>query len=376
MWRLILASVFFLLSLLTLFRAPTNLLWKTAVAVTEFPYIPITLSLVLFMLCLRAESYKLPLLLLSGCSVLLYSSTIFRAYARARKLPAELGAVFSTQRTAGQLEQPFSFLQMFKSPVKDRQPEIYTYKQLQDTSLSLDFYAGPDQKNAPCILVVHGGSWQSGDSKQLPKLNSYLASQGYAVAAINYRLAPRYKSPAPVEDLKDAIRYLVQESERLHIDTTNFILLGRSAGAQIALVAAYSFNDPRIRGVISLYGPADMVWAGRNKGNKWVLNTDKVFDDYLGGSIDQVPEKFAEASACVQLKPKAPPSLLIHGEIDAMVAFEHSRRLDKKLFDCGVPHYFLDLPWATHGCDYNFNGPGGQITTYAIERFIHSVTTH
>jgi len=49
-------------------------------------------------------------------------------------------------------------------------------------------------------------------------------------------------------------------------------------------------------------------------------------------------------------------------------------RLEGELRDKKVPYYFLSLPWATHGCDYNINGPSGQVSTYAVERFLNSVT--
>jgi acetyl esterase/lipase len=225
------------------------------------------------------------------------------------------------------------------------------------------------------VLVIHGGSWSGGDNKQLPALNSYLAQQGYHVAAIQYRLAPKYKSPAPVEDTKTALHYLNTHAETLGIDTCNYILLGRSAGAQIALVAAYTFHDFSIKGVISFYGPADMVWGARFKSSKLVLNTEEVFRNYFGDLIDKVPEKYTEASAYAFAEKNSPPTLLIHGPNDPMVSYDHSVRLNKKLEENQVAHYFLNLPWATHGCDYNINGPSGQISTFSIERFITSVTS-
>jgi acetyl esterase/lipase len=107
-----------------------------------------------------------------------------------------------------------------------------------------------------------------------------------------------------------------------------------------------------------------------------VLNTEQVFKDYLGGLIDEVPEKYHEASSTDFVNPTSPPTLLIHGPNDPLVSYDHSVRLSKKLTENQVAHYFLNLPWATHGCDYNINGPSGQISTYAIERFINSVTKH
>lgn len=376
MWRFIPAVILFLISLLVLVKAPTNFFWKVAVAVTEFPYISILLSLVFLISCFFADRYRIILITISSITTFIYLLPIIEVYLRGRNLAADLAIHFPVKKKHDGLQEPFSILKLVSGiGIKKYEPEIFAYKKLSDSKeLKLDFYRSKDRLRAACIIVIHGGSWAGGDSKQLPDLNYYLSEKGYHVAAINYRLAPTYKSPAPVEDTKDAIRYLKQNAEELMIDTSNFILLGRSAGAQIALVAAYTFRDPTIKGVISYYGPADMVWGARIKSNKLVLNTDQVFTDYLGGLIDEVPAKYHEASAYDFAISGVPPTLLIHGPNDALVSYGHSVRLDKKLTEQKVPSYFLNLPWATHGCDYNINGPSGQITTFSVERFIQSVT--
>jgi acetyl esterase/lipase len=373
MLRLILAVFLFLLSLLVLFKAPTNFFWRVAVAVTEFPYIFILVALVLFISCFWADKYKFVSLGISGISLLLFMLPIIKAYQRGSNLPDELTKVFPSKTNSSQLQSPFSFFKMFSGiGIKEVVPQSFVYKSIPGKNLSLDYYSSGTKKS-PCVIVIHGGSWSEGDSKQLPDLNSYLANRGYNVASINYRLAPEYRSPAPIEDTKDAIHYLTENSAKLNIDTNNFILLGRSAGGQIALVAAYSFQDPKIKGVISYYAPADMVWGAKIKGNPWVLDIDKVFANYLGGSFDEFPKKYYESSSCEYVNANSTPTLIIHGGIDAMVSFHHSELLQKKLNENHVKNYFLDLPNATHGCDYNINGPSGQLSTFAVERFIASV---
>ncbi len=162
--------------------------------------------------------------------------------------------------------------------INSKQISYKTFTYDAANGLTLDFYPAPTQGKKPCVIVVHGGSWAGGDSRQLPELNSELAKASYHVASINYRLAPQYKFPAPIEDLKVALNYLQSQASILLIDTNNFVLLGRSAGGQIVLSAAYMLNDPAIKGVISLYGPADMVWGYANPTNPLVLNSRKVME--------------------------------------------------------------------------------------------------
>ncbi|WP_317900152.1 alpha/beta hydrolase [Aurantibacillus circumpalustris] len=375
MWRLVIALLLFLISLLVFFKAPTNFLWKVSIVTIEFPYIPITITSLFIISCFYADYYKIVVIFISSISLVFYCLPIFEVHSRGKNLEEDLAKNFPFQKKNDFLKQPFSLLKLLTGiGFQKTEPQILVYKKTEDENLEIDFYPSLLEGKHPCIIVIHGGSWSSGDSKQLPDLNYYLSQKGYHVASINYRKAPEFKSPSQVEDTKDALAFLINNSEDLKIDTTNFVLLGRSAGAQIALVAAYTFNNQNIKGVVSFYGPADMVWGARFRSNKLVLNTEQIFRDYFGGLIDDVPQKYHEASAFEFAEENSPPTLLIHGPHDALVSYFHSVHLDKKLEEKKVPHYFLNLPWASHGCDYTINGPSGQITTFSIERFIYSVT--
>jgi acetyl esterase/lipase len=263
---------------------------------------------------------------------------------------------------------------MFSKAPEPVKFKTITYVKYPDTVLTFDFYPSQIKGNKPCVIVIHGGSWSSGDSQQLPELNNYLANQGYNVASINYRMAPKYTSPAPLDDVRAALTYLRAHAIELKIDTNNFVLLGRSAGAQIAMLSAYTLHDKTIKGLIDFYGPADMVWGYSKPANKLVMDSRGVMERYLGGSYKNVQQNYFASSPIEYVDRQSPPTLIIHGANDVLVAYEHSNRLSKKLKGNNIKHYWLKLPWATHGFDYNINGPGGQLSTYTIERFLKVVT--
>jgi acetyl esterase/lipase len=347
-----------------------------SVAVTEFPYIFFLSSLALLISSYWIEKYKIPVITFGCISFILFTLPVIRTYQRASSIQAELDAAFGIHKKNDQMDAPFSFMKMFSGiGIKKMYYQTIPYKKLPEKDLVFDYYQAELPSPAPCIVVIHGGSWAQGDSRQLPDLNDYLANKGYNVAAINYRLAPKYQYPSPVEDTKDVIDYLCAHAEKLNIDTTNLVLAGRSAGGQIALMAGYTLNNKNIKGIITFYAPADMEWGAKIKTTRWVLDIDKVLNDYIGGSVYKVPEKYKACSAPEFVNANTPPTLIIHGAIDAMVSFEHSIRLQKKLNEYHVKNYFLDLPTATHGCDYNINGPSGQASTFAVERFINAVVT-
>ncbi|HCN84932.1 MAG TPA: alpha/beta hydrolase [Sphingobacteriaceae bacterium] len=303
-------------------------------------------------------------------ALILFTSPVIRAYLIADKLESNLHAAFGSYTPAG---QPFSPMSLFKGSNEIRYQSI-EYKKIAEQSLTIDFYKSQVAGKKPCVITIHGGSWSTGDSQQLPELNSYLAKLGYYVAALNYRKTPLYQNPAPVEDVKDVLAFLRSKANELQIDTNNFVLLGRSAGGQIALLAAYSLHDPAIKGVIDFYGPADMVWGYSVPSNPLVMDSRGVTERYLGGTYSKVPKNYEASSPILFVGPQSPPTLMIHGDNDVLVSPEHSRKLNEKLQQNGVKHYLLKLPWAVHGFDYNLNGPGGQLSTYAVTYFLKSVT--
>ncbi|MFI5357444.1 MAG: alpha/beta hydrolase, partial [Opitutales bacterium] len=252
--------------------------------------------------------------------------------------------------------------------------------------LKLDFYApgralaerspGPGpRRGAPCLVVIHGGGWDNGDRTQLAVWNYRWAARGYAVAAISYRLAPRWIWPAQRDDVLAAIAWLKAHAGQLGFDPARLVLLGRSAGGQLATAVGYGARDPAIRGVIALYAPHDMLfmWSIARKDD--ALKSTKLTLQYFGGPPEgERRAVYESASGQLLARAGSPPTLLVHGGLDTLAWYRHSERLDARLAELHVPHYYLRLPWATHGFDFNPDGPGGQLADYAIDRFLRAVT--
>jgi acetyl esterase/lipase len=205
-------------------------------------------------------------------------------------------------------------------------------------------------------------------------LNHWLAREGYAVAAIDYRLAPKAVWPAQRDDVRAAMAWLKTRASELGIDPTRLVLLGRSAGGQIAGAVAYTENDPSIRALVALYSPHDMHFAWKYARDDDVLKSPQLLKAFLGGTPETARLAYDSASAYLNVSPKVPPTLMIHGVLDTLVWYKQSERLDAKLTEAKVPHVFVSFPWATHAFDYNLSGPGGQLTTYTLRRFLAGVT--
>jgi len=177
-----------------------------------------------------------------------------------------------------------------------------------------------------------------------------------------------------VEDVRSAVAYVKAHAKELGADPGRIVLLGRSAGGQLALCAAYEHADPSVRGVAAFYAPNDLVYAYSRPSNPRIMDSRAVISAYMGGPPDKAAALYTRASPLEMVGPKTPPTFLLHGLRDELVWKVHSERLEERLRSAGRPGYFLRLPWATHGCDYNLSGPCGQLTLYAMERFLSAVT--
>ena len=364
------SSALFLLALLSVFRAPQYHLWMLSIVATEWGHM-------LSFVCLLAlapgwsmtKGGKASVVLAAASSVL-FLTPLLRSLPVASKLPHDMEAVFGPSHASS---NPLSFKNLFFGvPLSPVLVTTEQYARSCGEVLSLELYRPISTLTpSPVVVVIHGGSWQSGSRLELPALSRHLASLGYAVASVDYGLAPRTTFPGPAEDVRDAVSYLRRNAIDLSLDMSRVVVLGRSAGAQIALAVVHHPEPfPGVKAAIVFYGPNDLFLAWRLPGPKRMIDSRLLLRQYLGGSPAEQPERYALASPLLRAGKGSPPTLMIHGGRDEMVWPLHEYRLSEKLAAAGVPHYFLKLPWATHACDYNFNGPCGQLSTYAVDRFL------
>lgn len=391
--RLILAVVLFLASLLTVFPPVSYFLWEASIGVDELGHFLAIIGILLLIPGWKTGFGKVSSVF-AMAATLLVLSPVARGLVVGRDLPLRLHTAFGATLPrslpgAAPRDKPISFLTLFrKPPSPDVRKTTMTYVVRDGKPLQLDVYRR-DQTlpPAPLVIAIHGGSWRSGNRGELSALNFYLAARGYVVASPSYRFAPQYPHPAASQDIDSVISYLKTNATQLGIDPTKIVLLGRSAGAELALIAGYTRNDPAIRGIVDLYGPTDQKWGWENPADPRVYKSGETLRAFLNGAPADVPEAYRTSSPINFVRPGVPPTLMIHGRLDPLVSVRQSARLDSALrsvylpgplvsspADSRYPNLFIELPWGTHGCDYVFNGPCGQISTYAIERFVAAVT--
>jgi acetyl esterase/lipase len=366
----------------TALPTPGRALWGASVAATEFGY---WLAILALLPAIPTKSRTRPGRIgsmLSLASIPLLILPAYRAHEEGAKLPSAFESRFGAERRvrvpAAQdpRPEPLVWTELLTSlnlpPVRYEQ-HVFTQRDNQKLSFDL-FRPAYVHDPIPAVIVVHGGGWQTGDSLDYRALNAYLASRDYVVISINYREAPKFRFPAQRDDVYAAIAYVKTHAADFGVDPSRLVLLGRSEGGQLALLAAYTAGEPSIRGVISLYAPTDLRVAYEHPTAAWMSDTRSALEQFMGGSPAKVEQAYFDASPINFVSAASPPTLLIHGLRDELVPADQSARLDDRLNQAGVKHLYIKLPWATHACDQSFAGPCGQITTYAVERFLDAVT--
>jgi acetyl esterase/lipase len=227
-------------------------------------------------------------------------------------------------------------------------------------------------KKHPTLVTIHGGSWQTGSADSDETLSRYFAAQGYTVVSITYRKAPQYPFPAQIEDVQTALAAIRRNAEAWKIDIDRVALIGRSAGAHLALLAAYQPSPVPIQAVISYYGPIDLTEGYWDLPKPDPINVRSILVSLIGGTPEQKPALYRQASPSSYIAPALPTTLLVYAGRDHIVLPKFGRRLYEQLQAANNRVVYLEIPWAEHAFDALFFGVSNQLALYHTERFLAS----
>ncbi len=303
---------------------------------------------------------------------------------------------FSVLKLAKEENVSLSFTEYFSGLKNEKSSaenfSTHNFADVDGKKLQLDVYLPQvkNDNNGASVIVVHGGSWNAGERNDFPQWNEWLAANGYTVFDIDYRLMPQPNYLTATADVKCAVLWTKEHAKEFNISPERIAILGRSAGAHLALLAAYSADDPRlppscqakdqnekVRAVVSFYAPTDLIFDYENTANQLVMDGPKAIADFVGGNPDESAEIRARlllASPTSHVSRNTPPTLLVHGGEDQLVRLENMQILNAKLKENGVPHKTIFIPYAQHGFDYNIHGWGSQITKSVMLDFLREHT--
>jgi acetyl esterase/lipase len=222
-----------------------------------------------------------------------------------------------------------------------------------DPAQKMDIYlpANRNTTETKVLVLVHGGSWSSGDKTEL---NEYLPVfkqrlPGYAIFNINYRLGQLPSTnPFPTQemDVKAAFDAIVTKAEEYGFNREKMAALGVSAGAHLVLLQAYKNNTPKLKAVVDMFGPTDLV-AMYNGATTQLEQF--ILQSLLKGTPTTNAELYQTSSPINYVSAQSPPTLILQGGADPLVAPSQSTALKTKLEAANVPVQMVLYPTEGHG---------------------------
>lgn len=253
----------------------------------------------------------------------------------------------------------------------------------------LDLYIPKRKKEKyPLILYIHEGAFLFG-SKRDKRMESLFAAldEGYAIASVDYRKADQVTWPAPVYDIKAAVRFLRAHAEEYRLDKDRFTVWGMSAGAYLGVMTAVtnhmqwfedrSMGNPQesseIQTVVDLCGACsgfhqlDEFIRGNGFGRANHDEADSPESILMGQPLQEVKELCHLANPINYIRKEIPPFFVLHSLKDPVVPVQQSRLLVEAIREKAgkdkVTAVFTETE-ADHGKpDYNT----GEIVKAALE---------
>ncbi|NRB74680.1 MAG: SMP-30/gluconolactonase/LRE family protein [Verrucomicrobiales bacterium] len=196
----------------------------------------------------------------------------------------------------------------------------------------------------PAIVCIHGGGWGKGDRRHHANIAKAMAARGYVTVTIDYRLSGEAIFPAHIHDCKAAVRWLRAHAEKWGVDPDWIGATGASAGGHLAALLATSGGVAELEGesgnpdfssdiqaAVPMGGQSDFM----SERNRQISAEKKIWQAFLGGSQDEVPDTYRLASPRAHLDAGDPPIFFMTGEFDDPST--HGDELRRDAMALGVP---------------------------------------
>ena len=236
------------------------------------------------------------------------------------------------------------------SPEQDMSVTMLNVSYGTNSQQKMDVYlpATRSTTDTKVMIMIHGGAWNSGDKTDF---NEYVDSlkkrePTYAIFNINYRLANVSDLfPAQELDVRAAVDFIYNKRQEYKI-SDKFVLVGASAGAHLALLQGYKYSTPvKPKAIIDFFGPTDLVDMYNNPPNALVQPLLVA----VTGVTPTANTLYTQSSPINFISSQSPPTMILHGGTDIVVAPSQSVLLDTRLQTAGIIHQYFFYPTDGHG---------------------------
>jgi len=227
--------------------------------------------------------------------------------------------------------------------------ELHEIREVNADGVAARLYRPNDRKDIGLLVFYHGGGWVLGSMNTHDDVCRKLAlAMGHAVLSVDYRLAPEFAFPEPLNDCIVALRWAHANAAQLGIDATRIAVGGDSAGGNLAAVVA-NLQPVPLKFQMLIYPVTDATRSSQSykdngegyrltaAGMKWFC------DHYVSGSIGtptdpRVSPLFADATTLAS----APPAIVITAEYDPLrdEGEQYAHRLIEAGVACSLTRYY------------------------------------
>ena len=185
-------------------------------------------------------------------------------------------------------------------------------------------------KKTTAIIIIHGGGWRSGNKSQHHSLAFNLAAKGYACFTPEYRLSTEAFYPAAVQDVKAAVKWVKINATKFHVDTNRIVVLGFSAGGQLASLVGTTINNQTfepafgakasstVHAIVDIDGILSFLHPESGEGDDSKKTSAATY--WFGYSKTEKPELWKEASPLTHAGASTPPTLFLNSSVARMHA--------------------------------------------------------
>lgn len=205
--------------------------------------------------------------------------------------------------------------------------------------------------DAPPVLLIHGGSWNSMSKEALDPVARLFVAAGRAVFNVNYRLLDHAPWPACRDDCVDAARFVLAGGLAAHglPAPPKLLVCGASAGGHLAMLTGLALGARACAGIVSLAGPSRV--ERRDDSPASAISGEDFLEKFFGRAAPPSPAEFASASPSALVASDAPPLVCIHSRNDRLVPPAHSEEAVAAWRAAGVDARldYFDGPGDLHG---------------------------
>ncbi|MEH7309259.1 alpha/beta hydrolase [Neobacillus drentensis] len=195
-----------------------------------------------------------------------------------------------------------------------------------DSEINVRIYTPIGEGPFPIFVYYHGGGWVLGDLETSDATCRMLAKRtGRIVVSVDYRLAPEYKFPIPVEDSYAALKWVSENATAFNGNVTNMVVGGDSAGGNLATVVSLiskERNGPAIAAQVLIYPVTSLSYDANSYlefQNGYGMDRDLMiwFGNHYTNNDEEKHHKYVAPLVAADLS-NLPPALVITAENDVL----------------------------------------------------------